>query len=102
MNQPQGATQSRRTVDVSAGQRVKTVATVIVEMIPLGLGPYGVGDLITAVEGLAGRTIDGLKLTLFERLLYFGASAIPVVPARPIVAAYRWTQRKEPVKQITD
>ncbi len=102
MNQPQGATQSRRAVDITAGQRVKTVATVIVEMIPGGLGPYGIGDLITALEGIAGRTMDGLRLTLFERLLYFGASAIPVVPARPFVAAYRWTQRKEPVKQIRD
>jgi hypothetical protein len=25
-----------------------------------------------------------------ERLVYLGASAIPVVPARPILAAYRW------------
>jgi hypothetical protein len=95
MNQPPGATQSRRAADVTAGQRVKTLATVIVEMIPLGLGPYGVGDLVTALEGLAGHTIDGLKLTLFERLLYFGASAIPVVPARPFISAYRWTKRKE-------
>jgi hypothetical protein len=94
MNQPPGATQSRRAVDVTAGQRVKTLVTVIVEMIPGGLGPYGIGDLATALEGLAGRTMDGLKLTLFERLLYLGASAIPVVPARPFISAYRWTQRK--------
>jgi len=74
---------------------------VIIEMIPSPVG-YGPGDVITVLEGIFGRTIDGLKLTTIERLVYFGASAIPGVPARPIVAAYRWTQRKEPVKQITD
>jgi hypothetical protein len=84
---------SAREVDVTAGQRLKTLATVIVEMIPGGLGPYGIGDLVTALEAIAGRSIDGLKLTFFERLLYLGASAIPVVPARPFVSAYRWLAR---------
>lgn len=93
MNQPPGTAQPVREVDISAGQRIKTVATVIIEMIPGGLGPYGVGDLVTALEALAGRTMDGLKLTMFERLLYLGASAIPVVPARPFVSGYRWLTR---------
>jgi hypothetical protein len=93
MSQPQRTEELKRDVDVSAGQRIKTLFTVIIEMIPGGLGPYGIGDLATALEGLVGRTMDGLKLSLFERLLYFIASAIPVVPARPVISAYRWMTR---------
>lgn len=90
----QGGTQAGRDVNITAGQRVKTLITVIVEMIPGGLGPWGVGDVVTAVEAVFGRTIDGLKLTGSERLVYLGASAIPVVPARPIVAIYRRLSRE--------
>jgi hypothetical protein len=93
MGQSQQAERIEREVDITAGQLIKTEATVIVEMIPLGLGPYGVGDLVTALEGIAGRTMDGLKLTMFERVLYFAASAIPVVPARPFISGYRWMTR---------
>jgi len=71
------------------GSGVLTLATVIVEMIPGGLGPWGVGDLMTAIEAIAGRTLDGLKLSGSERLIYLGASAIPLVPARPIIGAYQ-------------
>jgi len=63
-------------------------------MIPGGLGPWGVGDLVTAIEAVAGRTLDGLRLTTLERMIYLGASAIPVVPARPILAGYRWLAGK--------
>ncbi len=80
-------------VDVSAGQRMKTAGTIIVEMIPLGLGPWGIGDVITFIEGAIGRTLDGLRLSNLERLIYFGASAIPVVPARPVVTIYRIIER---------
>lgn len=30
---------------------------------------------------------------MFERLIYLGASAIPVVPARPVVTVYRLIER---------
>lgn len=73
---------------------LKAVITMVIEMIPGGLGPWGVGDLVTAIEAVAGRTLDGLRLSLGERVVYLGASAIPVVPARPILAVYRWLVHK--------
>jgi len=73
----------------------KYAATWAIEMIPLGLGPWGIGDLVTALEGFAGRTIDGKKLSTFERIvIYGGASLIPVVPARPLVTAYEIFHKK--------
>ena len=78
-----------------SGMPIAAIATMIVEMIPGGLGPWGVGDLITALEALAGRTLDGLRLTPTERMIYLGASAIPVVPARPIIAGYRMLQNRK-------
>lgn len=48
---------------------------------------------MTAIEAIAGRTLDGLKLSSSERLIYLGASAIPLVPARPIIGAYRRYRR---------
>jgi hypothetical protein len=69
---------------------LKAIITMVIEMIPGGLGPWGIGDIVTAIEAFAGRTLDGLHLSMSERLVYLGASAIPVVPARPILAAYRW------------
>ena len=67
----------------------RSVVTTIVEMIPGGLGPWGVGDVVTAIEAVAGRTLDGLRLTGTERGIYLIASAIPVVPARPFIAVWR-------------
>jgi hypothetical protein len=75
--------------DQSSGVPLKTIVTTIVEMIPGGLGPWGVGDVVTAIEAVAGRTLDGLRLSGTERMIYLGASAIPLVPARPIIAIYR-------------
>ena len=72
-----------------SGLTFRTVVTTIVEMIPGGLGPWGVGDVVTAIEAVAGRTLDGLRLTGTERGIYLIASAIPVVPARPIIAVWR-------------
>lgn len=77
------------------GMPIAAIATMIVEMIPGGLGPWGVGDLITALEAVAGRTLDGLRLSPSERMIYLGASAIPVVPARPIIAGYRMLRSKQ-------
>jgi hypothetical protein len=68
---------------------VWAIVTMLIEMIPGGLGPYGVGDVITALEAVVGRTLDGLHLTGVERIIYLAASAIPVVPARPVIAGYR-------------
>jgi hypothetical protein len=73
---------------------LKAIVTMVIEMIPGGLGPWGVGDLVTAIEAVAGRTLDGLRLSAGERVVYLGASAIPVVPARPILAVYRWLLQK--------
>jgi hypothetical protein len=72
-----------------SGLTFRTVVTTIVEMIPGGLGPWGVGDVVTAIEAVAGRTLDGLRLTGTERGIYLVASAIPLVPARPIIAVWR-------------
>ncbi len=74
----------------SANATLKAVITMVIEMIPGGLGPWGIGDVVTAIEAIAGRTVDGLRLTMNERMIYLGASAIPLVPARPILALYRW------------
>ncbi len=63
-----------------SGLTFRTVVTTIVEMIPGGLGPWGVGDVVTAIEGVAGRTLDGLRLTGTERGIYLVASAIPSCP----------------------
>ena len=76
--------------DRASNATLKAIITMVIEMIPGGIGPWGVGDIVTAIEALAGRTIDGLHLTMNERLIYLGASAIPVIPARPILAGYRW------------
>jgi hypothetical protein len=73
----------------SSGLGFRTIVTTIVEMIPGGLGPWGIGDVVTAIEAVAGRTLDGLRLTGAERGIYLVASAIPLVPARPIIAVWR-------------
>ena len=72
-----------------SGLTFMTVVTSKGEMIPGGLGAWGVGDVVTAIEGVAGRTLDGLRLTGTERGIYLVASAIPLVPARPIIAVWR-------------
>lgn len=84
--------------DRASNATLKAIITMVIEMIPGGIGPWGVGDIVTAIEAVSGRTLDGLRLSLSERLVYLGASAIPVVPARPILAVYRWlmSQRTTP------
>ncbi len=80
--------------DRTSSATLKAIITMVIEMIPGGIGPWGVGDIVTAIEALFGRTLDGSRLTPGERLLYIGASAIPVVPARPVLAAIRWMQNQ--------
>jgi hypothetical protein len=82
---PQPATRKEQ----QSGLTFRTIVTTIVEMIPGGIGPWGVGDVVTAIEGIAGRTLDGLRLTGTERGIYLIASAIPLVPARPFIAVWR-------------
>jgi hypothetical protein len=103
-------------LDPSAGQRVKTVLTTIVEMIafnPLVFIPfldlipfldwYGLGDVITLIEGIKGTTLDGLWLSLLERMIYVVVSLIPFVPARPVVGFYRrvepWLRNEDTIEQ---
>lgn len=84
-------------LDPSAGQSVKTVATTIIEIVP------GVGDATTLVEGLFGRTIDGLHLSLLERMMYVIVTLLPGVPGRPVVWAYRrvepWLRNEDTIEQ---
>lgn len=81
--------------DRASSMTLKAIVTMVIEMIPGGIGPWGVGDIVTAIEAVAGRTLDGLHLTMLERLIYLGASAIPVVPARPILASWRWLANQQ-------
>ncbi len=80
-------------VDPAAGNAVRTIITILIEMIPGPIAGYGIGDMATALEAIFGHTMDGLKLSPTERVVYLGASAIPVVPARPIIAVYRYFTR---------
>jgi hypothetical protein len=86
--------QQKPAVDQQHGalRTLATVLTIGAEMIPGGLGPYGIGDGLTALEALVGRTLDGLHLTPWERVLYLAASVIPVIPARPFIAGYRYVK----------
>ena len=54
--------------DRTSSATLKAIITMVIEMIPGGIGPWGVGDIVTA--------------------------AIPVVPARPVLAAIRWMQNQ--------
>lgn len=55
----------------------------LVESIPLGFGPYGIGDLITLYEGISGRMVMGPKLDFLNRVISILAALIPIVPATP-------------------
>lgn len=76
------------------GWTLKALVTTLIEAIPGGIGPYGIGDIVTFIEGLAGITLDGLHLTSQERIIYFVVSLIPVIPARPFIFAYRMIRGK--------
>ncbi len=71
------------------------IVRTLVEMIPGGIGPYGIGDAITFYEGLRGQEIlDGRKLDLVDRIISFAAALIPVVPATPFREAVRVFRRE--------
>ncbi len=58
-----------------------------VEMIPGGLGPWGLGDFFTLGSAVFGRDWStGDRLDKTGRLISLAAAIIPVVPARPFVA----------------
>lgn len=75
---------------------LKAVVTMLVEMIPGGIEPWGIGDIVTGIEAIWGRTLDGLVLSQDERIIYLIASLLPVIPARPILALYRFVRGKTP------
>lgn len=60
-----------------------------VESLPGPFAGYGVGDIVTGLEAVIGKTLDGTDLSLSERGIYAIATAIPGVPGRPIVTIYR-------------
>lgn len=55
----------------------------LVESIPFGLGPYGIGDAISFYEGFKGKMIFGPQLDKIDRIISFIAAFIPLVPATP-------------------
>lgn len=75
-----------------------------VEMLPFGLGLYGVGDLITFVEGVFGWEMFGRRLDPTDRVISLVAAAIPGVPATPFREAARWirTNIEESVARVDE
>lgn len=69
-----------------------TVKTVL-EMIPFGLGPYGIGDAITLVEAIRGKEIYGRRLDTRDRVISLIAAILPVVPATPFREGIRKLRR---------
>jgi hypothetical protein len=66
----------------------------LVESIPLGLGPYGIGDFITLYEGISGRMVMGPRLDFLNRIISILAALIPIVPATPFrIFAIKTRQR---------
>ena len=55
----------------------------VLESIPFGLGPYGIGDAISLYEGVRGQMIFGPRLDTLDRIISFIAALIPLVPATP-------------------
>jgi hypothetical protein len=55
----------------------------IVESIPFGIGPYGIGDVISLYEGIKGQMVFGPKLDMIDRIISLIAACIPIVPATP-------------------
>ncbi len=90
---------SRLKMEQAQQNRVKSffinLGRTVLEMIPGGLGPYGIGDLITLVEGIRGQEIfGGRKLDLVDRVISFIAALLPIVPATPFREAARIFRKK--------
>lgn len=56
----------------------------LIESIPFGIGPYGIGDIISLYEGIKGQMIFGPKIDFIDRLISFFAACIPLLPATPL------------------
>jgi hypothetical protein len=69
--------------------RIRTYFTVSAELVRSPIGGYGPGDIVAAIEGMVGRTLDGLKLSKLERIGYVIVAALPYVPSRAVVGGYR-------------
>ncbi len=63
--------------------KTSIILRTILESIPFGLGPYGIGDLISLYEGVKGKMIFGPKIDTVDRIISFIAALIPLVPATP-------------------
>lgn len=64
-----------------------------VEMLPGGMGPYGIGDFITLTDAIRGREFFGRKLDAVDRIICLIAALIPVMPATPLKALIRGVRR---------
>ncbi len=64
------------------------------EMIPFGIGPYGIGDALSLIEGIRGKMVLGRKLDLLDRIISIIAALIPVVPATPFREFARKTRQR--------
>ena len=94
-------TQQKRKQDPRI-KAARYAAETLLESIPGQFGPWGIGDVVTALEAIIGRTfLDGKKLSLLERGIYLGASVIPVLPARPVVTVYEYLHDKFVTPVIT-
>lgn len=70
------------------------VVKTAVEMIPGGIGPWGVGDILTLAEGIAGREFpEGRRLDWIDRGVSIVVAIIPVVPATPFREVFRAFRR---------
>lgn len=59
------------------------VLRTLVESIPFGLGPYGIGDAVSLYEAIKGKMIFGPRLDTLDRIISFLAALLPIVPATP-------------------
>lgn len=59
------------------------VLRTLVESIPFGLGPYGIGDAISLYEAYKGKMVFGPRLDTLDRIISLLAALLPIVPATP-------------------
>ncbi|HRN96056.1 MAG TPA: hypothetical protein PLD54_01255 [Candidatus Levybacteria bacterium] len=63
--------------------KTSIVLRILIESIPFGLGPYGIGDLISLYEAVKGQMVFGPKIDTLDRIISFIAALLPIVPATP-------------------